>query len=128
MDTSTKVIRPPWEAFGPANTDPINNQVLELYDLTKDLASQDVAEQYPEKLKEMKQIVSRGNPEIQGVSIGRFGSGPPGGSTPNITAGRTEFVYTHPMASMPQGDFPSILNSSYRISADITVPRVAQRG
>ncbi len=33
---STKVNRAPWEAFGPANPDPLNNQVLELYDLNKD--------------------------------------------------------------------------------------------
>ena len=26
---------------------------------------------------------------------------------PNITAGRTEFVYTHPMIGLPQGDSPS---------------------
>jgi hypothetical protein len=30
---------------------------------------------------------------------------------PNITAGRTEFVYTHPMVGLPQGDSPFILNS-----------------
>ena len=35
---STKVNRAPWEAFGPANPDPLNNQVLELYDLTKDFS------------------------------------------------------------------------------------------
>ncbi len=35
---STKVNRAPWEAFGPANPDPLNNQVLELYDLTRDFS------------------------------------------------------------------------------------------
>jgi hypothetical protein len=38
---------------------------------------------------------------------------------PNITAGRTEFVYTRPMVGLPQGDSPFILNSSYTITADI---------
>ncbi|MDR6756006.1 hypothetical protein J2Y48_001296 [Mycoplana sp. BE70] len=41
---------------------------------------------------------------------------------PNITAGRTEFTYTMPMVGLPQGDSPSILNSSYTITADIDVP------
>jgi len=41
---------------------------------------------------------------------------------PNITAGRSEFVYTRPMTGLPQGDSPSILNSSYTITADITIP------
>ena len=33
---STKVNRAPWEAFGPANADPLNNQVFQLYDLNTD--------------------------------------------------------------------------------------------
>jgi hypothetical protein len=41
---------------------------------------------------------------------------------PNITAGRTEFVYTRPMTGLPQGDSPFLLNCSYTIMADITVP------
>ena len=47
---------------------------------------------------------------------------------PNITAGRTEFVYTHPMIGLPQGDSPSILNSSYTFTADITVPEGGAEG
>jgi hypothetical protein len=38
---------------------------------------------------------------------------------PNITAGRTQFVYTKPMVGLPQGDSPFLLNSSYTITADI---------
>ena len=30
---------------------------------------------------------------------------------PNITAGRTEFVYTRPMVGLPQGDSPLLLNT-----------------
>jgi hypothetical protein len=40
---------------------------------------------------------------------------------PNITAGRTEFVYTRAMTGLPQGDSPFLLNSSYAITADIEV-------
>jgi arylsulfatase len=47
---------------------------------------------------------------------------------PNITAGRSEFVYTRPMVGLPQGDSPSILNSSYRVTADITVPEGGAEG
>ena len=49
---STKVNRAPWEAFGAANTDPLNNQVLELYDLNKDFSqSKNLADKYPDKVK-----------------------------------------------------------------------------
>jgi len=47
---------------------------------------------------------------------------------PNITAGREEFVYTLPMIGLPQGDSPSLLNSSYTITADITVPEGGAEG
>src|SRR5437773_250264 len=47
---------------------------------------------------------------------------------PNITAGRSEFVYTRPMTGLPQGDSPMILNSSYTITADIDVPEGGAEG
>ena len=47
---------------------------------------------------------------------------------PNITAGRTEFVYTRPMTGLPQGDSPLLLNSSYTITADIEVPAGGAEG
>jgi len=47
---------------------------------------------------------------------------------PNITAGRTEFVYTRPMVGLPQGDSPFILDSSYTITADIEVPQGGAQG
>jgi len=47
---------------------------------------------------------------------------------PNITAGRTEFVYTRPMTGLPQGDSPALLNASYTITADIEVPQGGAEG
>ena len=47
---------------------------------------------------------------------------------PNITAGRTEFVYTLPMTGLPQGDSPLLLDTSYTITADITVPEGGAEG
>src|SRR4030065_2488207 len=47
---------------------------------------------------------------------------------PNITAGRTEFVYTKPMTGLPQGDSPMLLDASYTITADIEVPEGGAEG
>jgi arylsulfatase len=47
---------------------------------------------------------------------------------PNITAGRTEFVYTRPMVGLPQGDSPALLNSSFTMTADIEVPADGAEG
>jgi arylsulfatase len=47
---------------------------------------------------------------------------------PNITAGRTEFVYTRPMTGLPQGDSSSLLDTSYTITAEIDVPESGAEG
>jgi arylsulfatase A-like enzyme len=126
---STKVNRAPWEAFGPANPDPLNNQVLQLYDLSKDFSqSQDIAAQHPDKVKELKNMFIAEAKKYQvfpmDASVGARIVAP----RPNITAGRTEFVYTKPMTGLPQGDSPGILNSSYTITADIEVPQGGAEG
>ncbi|MBP6777209.1 MAG: arylsulfatase, partial [Piscinibacter sp.] len=52
---STKVNRAPWDAFGPANPDPLNKQVFQLYNLDKDFAqAEDVADKYPQKVAQMR--------------------------------------------------------------------------
>jgi arylsulfatase len=126
---STKVNRAPWEAFGAANPDPLNNQVLELYDLNKDFSqSQNIAEKYPDKLKEMKQMFIDEAKKYQVFPLDASVAGRIVAPRPNITAGRTEFVYTLPMVGLPQGDSPFILNSSYTITADIEVPKGGAEG
>jgi len=126
---STKVNRAPWEAFGAANPDPLNNQVLELYDLTKDFSqSQNIAEQNPEKVKEMKKLFIEEAKKYQVFPMDASVASRIVAPRPNITSGRTEFVYTHPMVGLPQGDSPAILNASYTFTADITVPEGGAEG
>ncbi len=126
---STKVNRAPWEAFGAANPDPLNNQVLELYDLTTDFSqSNNIAEQHPDKVKEMKKRFIEEAKKYQVFPMDASVAGRLVAPRPNITAGRTEFVYTHPMVGLPQGDSPSILNASYTITADIDVPQGGAEG
>jgi len=126
---STKVNRAPWEAFGAANPDPLNNQVLELYDLTKDFSqSQNIADKHPDKVKEMKELFIAEAKKYQVFPLDASVAARIVAPRPNITAGRTEFVYTHPMVGLPQGDSPFLLNSSYTITADITVPEGGAEG
>ena len=120
---STKVNRAPWEAFGAANPDPLNNQVLELYDLNKDFSqSQNIAAKHPDKVKEMKEMFIAEARKYQVFPMDASVAARIVAPRPNITAGRTEFVYTRPMVGLPQGDSPFLLNSSYIITADIEVP------
>ena len=126
---STKVNRAPWEAFGPANPDPLNNQVLELYDLTKDFSqTQNIAAKNPDKVKEMKQMFIAEAKKYQVFPMDASVAARIVAPRPNITAGRTEFVYTRPMTGLPQGDSPLLLNTSYTITADIEVPQGGAEG
>jgi hypothetical protein len=47
---------------------------------------------------------------------------------PSVLAGRDELVYTRPMTGIPQGDAPYLLDTSYSITADITVPEGGAEG
>ena len=126
---STKVNRAPWEAFGPANPDPLNNQVLELYNLNDDFnQATDVAGKHPKKVEELKQLFLAEAGKYQVFPFDASVASRIVAPRPNITAGRTEFVYTRPMIGLPQGDSPLLLNTSYTVTAEITVPQGGAEG
>ncbi len=126
---ATKVNRAPWEAYGAANPDPLNNQVLELYNLDEDFSqSNNIADQNPDKVKELKELFIAEANKYQVFPMDASVATRLVQPRPNITAGRSEFVYTRPMTGLPQGDSPSILNSSYTITADLEVPEGGAEG
>ena len=74
---STKVNRAPWQAFGPANPDPLNNQEFQLYDLSKDFTqSNDIAAQFPQKVAEMRKAFLAEARKYQVLAAGCLGGGP----------------------------------------------------
>ena len=126
---STKVNRAPWEAFGPANPDPLNNQVFQLYDLTKDFTqANDIAGQHPQKVAEMRKAFIAEAKKYEVFPMDASVAARIVAPRPNITAGRTEFVYTRAMTGLPQGNSPLLLNTSYTITADIDVPQAGAEG
>jgi arylsulfatase len=126
---STKVNRAPWEAFGAANPDPLNNQVFQLYDLTKSWnQAEDIAAENPDKVKEMRAKFLEEAKKYQVLPLDASVAARIVAPRPNITAGRTEFVYTQPMVGLPQGDSPFLLNASYTITAEVTVPKGGAEG
>ena len=126
---STKVDRAPWEAFGAANPDPLNNQVFQLYNLNKDFSqSQDIAAQHPEKVKQMRAAFIAEAKKHQVFPLDASVAARVIAPRPNITAGRSGFVYTRRMVGLPQGDSPFLLNTSYTITADIDVPQGGAEG
>ncbi|MGO9392081.1 arylsulfatase [Rhodoblastus sp.] len=126
---STKVNRAPWQAFGPANPDPLNNQVFQLYNLNENWnQTDDVAAKYPEKVAELRTKFIAEAKKYQVFPLDASVAARIVAPRPNITAGRTEFVYTRPMTGLPQGDSPFILDASYTFTADIDVPQDGGEG
>jgi len=126
---STKVNRAPWEAFGPANIDPLNNQTLELFNLNQDFSqTDDLAAKNPQKVREMKQKFIAEAKKYQVFPMDASVAARVIAPRPNITAGRSEFVYKRPMVGLPQGDSPLLLNTSYTIKADVEVPSGGAEG
>ena len=126
---STKVIRSPWDVVGAVNPDPFNNVTWELYDLTKDYSqATDIAAQNPEKLAEMKALFAQEARKYQVLPLDASVATRLVAPRPNITAGRSEFVYTMPMVGLPQGDSPLLLNTSYTVTAEIDVPAGGAEG
>lgn len=126
---STKVKRAPWEAFGPANPDPLNNVEWELFDLTTDYSQvTDIAAQHPDKVAELKQVFLEQAQKFDVLPLDASVAARIVAPRPNITAGRSEFVYTTPMVGLPQGDSPLLLNTSYTVTAEIDVPEGGAEG
>jgi arylsulfatase len=126
---STKVIRAPWEVFGAVNPDPLNNCKFELYDLTKDWTQcENVAAKSPQKVAELKQLFLDEAKKYQVLPLDASVATRLVQPRPNLTAGRSQFVYTRPMTGLPQGDSPLLLNCSYNVTADIDVPADGAEG
>ena len=103
--------------------------MFQLYDLNKDFTqSDDLAAKNPQKVAEMRKMFLAEAKKHQVLPLDASVAARIVAPRPNITAGRTEFVYTHPMTGLPQGDSPGLLNASYTITADIEVPQGGAEG
>jgi hypothetical protein len=95
----------------------------EHYDLSKDWTQSDeVAAANPQKLKELKESFLQEARKYDVLPLDATVATRLVAPRPNITAGRSEFIYTRPMTGIPQGDSPLLLNCSYTITADVEIP------
>lgn len=123
----TKVMRAPWEHYPPKES--VMNYPWELYNLNEDWTqSNDLAEKYPAKLKEMQarfmQEAKKYNVlPLDDSLVTRLVT-----PRPSLSAGRTEFSWTRPLTGTPNGDAPSILNTSYTFKADVEIPKDGGEG
>ena len=92
---STKVNRAPWEAFGPANADPLNNQVFQLYNLNTDFSqTNDIAAKNAGQGQADARAIRRTGEDVSRVPDGCVGGGTDRRAPPEHH-GRTQRVRLH---------------------------------
>ena len=124
---STKVMRPPWVHFEPKIS--VLDYPWELYDLTKDWTQyEDVAAKYPAKLKELQDMFWLEAEKYQVLPLDATIVARLLTPRPSVTAGRSVFTWTQPLTGTPNGDAPSILNSSYNFKAEVEIPQGGAEG
>jgi arylsulfatase A-like enzyme len=119
----------PWELSTKSPPDVITGYKWELYNVMDDpTQSNDLAARMPDKLKQMQGIfyveAAKHNVlPIDNSSLTRWNT-----PRPSLTAGRTVFTYTGGLTGVPNSGAPSILNKSYTITAEVTIPKGGAEG
>jgi arylsulfatase len=120
---STKVFRLPWDVSGPVPQDPASYP-YELYDVTKDWTQCDnVVAKYPDKVKELERLFWEEANKYQVLPLDASFATRVVAPRPNLAAGRTQFTWSGPVTGTPNGDAPSILDSSYTFKAEVEIPQ-----
>lgn len=126
---STTPLRAPWQLTGPTTQDPANAYKWELYDLKNDWTQYyDVAAKHPDKLKELQELLWVELAKNQALPLDASVASRLVAPRPSLSAGRKEFTYTAPVTGIPIGVAPSLLNTSYTITAEIEVPKEGAEG
>ena len=125
---STKVMRPPWET-GKIVAEHPADYPWELYDVTKDWTQfANVVDKNPAKLKELQDLFWKEADKYQVLPLDNDVLGRLITPKPSLSAGRTVFTYHGKVTGTPNGDAPSILNSSYNFKAEIEIPQGGGEG
>lgn len=126
---ATTPIRPPWDVAGPTTQDPANAYKWELYNIANDSTEYtDLSASNPEKLKELQEILWTELAKNQVLPLDASVASRLIAPRPNLAAGKKDFEYTYPFTGIPLGDAPSLLNTSYTITAEIEIPKEGASG
>ncbi|MEC5387494.1 arylsulfatase [Uliginosibacterium sp. H3] len=125
---STTPKRLPWEGRGPTNPDPFNDYEWELYNLTEDFSqSKNLAAQQPQKLAEMRALFKTEAEKNKVFPLDdRYIERVDPANRPQPNKGRTQFVYREGVVRITEPMAADIKNTSFRITADIEVPKNGQ--
>jgi arylsulfatase A-like enzyme len=131
---SAPPIQAPWElSLAEAPKDVMNGFPWELYKLTEDWTqANDLAAKMPDKLRAMQQLFAIEATKYQvfpldDSRLARFVST----NKPNYAPDRTLFTYTGELSNVPFpgiGGAPNVLDRSYTITAEISIPQSGAEG
>jgi arylsulfatase len=125
---STKVMRPPWDVAGAVSQDPAGFP-YELYDIEHDWTeANNVAAKYPDKVKEMDKLFWEEAAKYQVLPLDASVATRVITPKPSLSAGRTNFTWSGQITGTPNGDAPSILDSSFHYIADVDIPQGGGEG
>jgi arylsulfatase len=119
----------PWELSTKPAPDVITGYQWELYHVAEDPTQfNNLAAQMPDKLRQMQETFyaeakTHDVLPLDNSSLSRWNA-----PKPNLTGGRTLFTYSGVLAGVPNSGAPSILNKSYTITAEVTVPKGGGEG
>jgi arylsulfatase len=117
--------RAPWELLGKTIENPASAFKFELYDVRNDWTQySDVAAANPAKLQEMRDLMFGQFAKYQVLPLDASVATRLVTPRPSVTAGRSVFTYSGtPVAGIPTATAPSLLNTSYTITASIDLPQ-----
>jgi arylsulfatase A-like enzyme len=119
----------PWEMGLGKLPDVVNGYKWELYNISQDYSQfNDVAAQYPDKLKEMQALFLSEAAKYNVFPMDNRAFSRIVTPRPSTVAGKTEFTYTGEVSGIPPGNAPSILDRDYTMTADLTIPEGGAEG
>ena len=123
-------LRAPWELAAAAVPDPATAFKFELYDTKTDWTQySDLAAKYPEKVSEMKDLMFGEFAKYQVLPLDASAATRFVAPRPSMAAGRTVFNYSGlTVTNIPAGNMPSLMNTSYTITAEVDVPKAGADG
>jgi arylsulfatase len=126
---NTAPIALPWALFSVPKPDVMNSFKWELYDLTKDWTqNNNLADKMPDRLRNMQQLWIAEASRNQVFPLDNSLAPRMVTPRPSVAAGRSHFEYTFPIVGNPNGTQPNLLNTSYKITADVEVPEGGGNG
>ncbi len=112
------------------HVDVINGYKWELYHVADDFSEAvNVADKHPDKLHELQLLFYAEAAKYNVLPLDDSGSERIDPSTrPSLSRGRPEFIYYGTVKRIPEGAAPDIKNKSFRISADVVLPKGNEQG